>query len=189
MTAAEDRELRDRIDVFSDRESKCSHSVELAKSNYAASKAAYEVRLEAPDTREMELRARHQRTAQVVLSIALPLMFVGSGVPPCGAWARDLEPVVHGAWLGFGRHGGLSRCGGARDAVPPEQGAGSAKGRASKARNGSCCRIRRNTSRALPSRRRSRGDSRVSRESRAGRGLIELAPCTDDSRRGEGRSR
>lgn len=81
MTAAEDRELRDRIDVFSDRESKCSHSVELAKSNYAASKAAYEVRLEAPDTREMELRARHQRTAQVVLSIALPLMFVGSGVP------------------------------------------------------------------------------------------------------------
>ncbi len=48
MTAAEDRELRDRIDVFSDRESKCSHSVELAKSNYAASKAAYEVRLEAP---------------------------------------------------------------------------------------------------------------------------------------------
>ena len=81
MTAAEDRELRDRIDVFSDRESKCSHSIELAKSNYAASKAAYEVRLEAPDTREMELRARHQRTAQVVLSIALPLMFVGSGVP------------------------------------------------------------------------------------------------------------
>ena len=74
MTAAEDRELRDRIDVFSDRESKCSHSVELAKSNYAASKAAYEVRLEAPDTREMELRARHQRTAQVVLSIALPLI-------------------------------------------------------------------------------------------------------------------
>ena len=81
MTAAEDRELRDRIDVFSDKESKCSHSIELAKSNYAASKAAYEVRLEAPDTREMELRARHQRTAQAVLSIALPLMFVGSGVP------------------------------------------------------------------------------------------------------------
>ena len=76
-----DESKRDRIDVFSDRESKCSHSVELAKSNYAASKAAYEVRLEAPDTREMELRARHQRTAQVVLSIALPLMFVGSGVP------------------------------------------------------------------------------------------------------------
>ena len=81
MTAAEDRELRDRIDAFADRESKCSHSVELAKSNYAASKAAYEVRLEAPDTREIELRARHQRTAQVVLSIALPLVFVGSGVP------------------------------------------------------------------------------------------------------------
>ena len=81
MTAAEDRELRDRIDAFADRESKCSHSVELAKSNYAASKAAYEVRLEAPDTRETELRARHQRTAQVVLSIALPLVFVGSGVP------------------------------------------------------------------------------------------------------------
>lgn len=81
LTAAEDRELRDRIDAFADRESKCAHSVELAKSNYSASKAAYEVRMEAPDAREAELRARHQRTAQVVLSIALPLMFVGFGVP------------------------------------------------------------------------------------------------------------
>lgn len=81
LTGAEDRELRDRIDALSQKEAKLAHATDLAKTNYAASKAIYEARLEAPDAHDEEVRARHKRTAQVGLSIALPLLFMLAGVP------------------------------------------------------------------------------------------------------------
>lgn len=81
LTAAEDRELRDRIDSLSEGESKLSHAADLAKTNYGNSNAAYEARLEAPDARDVEIRARHQRTAQIGLSVLLPLLFLCCGLP------------------------------------------------------------------------------------------------------------
>lgn len=80
LTAAEDREIRDRIDALSEKEGKLSHASDLAKTNYSNSNAAYEARLEAPDARDVEVRARHQRTAQIGLSVVLPLLFLASGL-------------------------------------------------------------------------------------------------------------
>lgn len=81
LTSADERSLRDRIDALASEEAKCEHAVDLAKDNFATSKAAFEALLEAEDAGEAEGRARSQRRVQVALSILLPLVFMASGVP------------------------------------------------------------------------------------------------------------
>lgn len=81
LAAADERALRDRIDALASDEAKCEHAVDLAQDNFATSKAAYEALLEAGDAGAAEGHARRQRSAQVVLSILLPLVFMAAGVP------------------------------------------------------------------------------------------------------------
>lgn len=81
ITAADERALRDRIDALASEEAKCEHAVDLAKDNFATSKAAFEALLEAEDADMAEVRVRRQRSAQVALSILLPLVFMVAGVP------------------------------------------------------------------------------------------------------------
>ncbi len=73
--------IRDRLDVLAEECSKSDHSLDLAKENYASSKALYEALLEADDVQELERRAKQQRKTQIVLSICLPLLFVVAGIP------------------------------------------------------------------------------------------------------------
>ena len=69
--------IRDRAE----EQAKCAHSVDLAKENCATSTAAYEALLETEDVHQVHERRRRQRSVQVGLSIALPLVFVAAGVP------------------------------------------------------------------------------------------------------------
>lgn len=80
LTVSEEYALRDHLDALSEEQAKIEHRVSLAKDNYAGSKAAYEVLLEADDVKELEERTRQQRTVQIALSIALPLIFIVAGV-------------------------------------------------------------------------------------------------------------
>ena len=81
LGAADERALRDRIDALAEEQAKCAHSVDLAKENCATSTAAYEALLETEDVHQVHERRRRQRSVQVGLSIALPLMFVCTGLP------------------------------------------------------------------------------------------------------------
>lgn len=81
LAAADERALRDRIDALASEEAKCEHAVDLAQDNFATSKAAYEALLEAGDASASKGHARRQRSAQVALSILLPLVFITAGVP------------------------------------------------------------------------------------------------------------
>lgn len=81
ITAADERALRDQIEVFSEERAKCDHSVDLANENCAASTASYEALVEAEGGSDARRRARRQKRVQVGLSIALPLMFICVGVP------------------------------------------------------------------------------------------------------------
>ena len=81
LAAADERALRDRIDALASEEAKCEHAVDLAQDNFATSKAAYEALLEAGAAGAAKGHARRQRSAQVALSILLPLVFVTAGVP------------------------------------------------------------------------------------------------------------
>ena len=81
LGASDERALRDQIDSLAVDEAKCEHAVDLARDNFATSKAAYEALLETADERAQRDRARRQRSVQVGLSIVLPLMFVSTGLP------------------------------------------------------------------------------------------------------------
>lgn len=81
IDASADRALRDQIETLAEEQAKADHGVDLAKSNFAASKAAYEALIEADDVQALEVRARRQRHVQVALSVVLPLVFVLAGVP------------------------------------------------------------------------------------------------------------
>lgn len=81
LGSSEERALRDQIDTLAVDEAKCDHAVDLAKDNFATSKAAYEALLETEDANAERERARRQRHVQMALSIALPLVFVCAGVP------------------------------------------------------------------------------------------------------------
>lgn len=100
LNASEDRALRDQIESLAADEAKCEHAVDLAQDNFATSKAAYEALLEAEDERAAQERARRQRSVQVGLSIALPLVFVLAGVP-LFVHGRDIKSLSFTA-LGVG---------------------------------------------------------------------------------------
>jgi uncharacterized protein YhaN len=53
----------------------------MAKQDYALSKANYEALEETDDIQDMRRKVKRQRSVQIGLSIALPLLFAGIGVP------------------------------------------------------------------------------------------------------------
>ncbi|MEG2557665.1 MAG: AAA family ATPase, partial [Raoultibacter sp.] len=75
------RRLRDTFDDLANGQSRCEHGVTLAREDYRVSYAKYETLLVDTDMQELEAKARSQRHVQVALSIILPLVFVGIGVP------------------------------------------------------------------------------------------------------------
>ena len=81
LEASEERALRDRLEALAVDEAKCDHAVDLAQDNFSSSKAAYEALLETADDPSMQGVLRRQRSVQVALSVALPLIFLFSGVP------------------------------------------------------------------------------------------------------------
>lgn len=81
LTSSDERALRDQIEALAAEEAKCVHAVDLAQDNFATSKAAYEALLETEDEHVAQERARRQRNVQIALSIILPFVFVGAGVP------------------------------------------------------------------------------------------------------------
>ena len=58
-----------------------AHAVDLARDNYATSKAAYEAMLETQDEQNETTRARRQQRVQIGLSVALPVAFMFAGIP------------------------------------------------------------------------------------------------------------
>lgn len=80
MSAAEEREVRDRIEALADEQVSAVHRTAAAKENHVASKAAYEALLETSDLQEQETRSRRQRGVQIALSVALPVSFMVVGV-------------------------------------------------------------------------------------------------------------
>lgn len=80
MSAAEEREVRDRIEALADEQTTAVHRTAAAKENHVASKAAYEALLETSDLQERETRSRRQRGVQIALSVALPVSFMVVGV-------------------------------------------------------------------------------------------------------------
>lgn len=81
LGTADERTLRDRIDALAEEQAKCAHSVDLAQENCATSTAAYEALMETDDVQAAKEKRRSQRRVQIGLSVALPLVFVASGVP------------------------------------------------------------------------------------------------------------
>lgn len=80
LTSAEERALRSRLDSFSSELAAAEHRTASAKENRVASTAAYEALLEAHDIQGHEGRSRRQRSAQIILSVALPVAFMLVGV-------------------------------------------------------------------------------------------------------------
>ena len=80
LGSSDERALRDAIDDLAAEETRCDHAVELAQDRYSTSKAAYDVLQETRDEQKAASSARRQRTAQVALSIVLPVSFIVAGV-------------------------------------------------------------------------------------------------------------
>lgn len=80
LTASEERKLRDQLDALTVEETKCEHAVDLAQDDYTTSKAAHDALVEAVDVPDAASALR-QRSTQILLSVAIPLMFMASGVP------------------------------------------------------------------------------------------------------------
>ena len=79
LSASEERSLRDQIEGMAEEQAKHDHSVDLANENFSTSRAAYEALLEAGDQPDDRRQAR-QRTAQVALSVTLPVLFAIVGI-------------------------------------------------------------------------------------------------------------
>lgn len=81
ITVTQENRLRDRIDALATEEAKREHAVDLARDNFATSKAAFEALREAGDADVDASRKRRQQSVQLFLSIALPIVFMVAGVP------------------------------------------------------------------------------------------------------------
>lgn len=99
ISATEERHLRDRLEALSVETAKMEHAIDLARDNYATSRASYEALLEADDEQELAASARRQRNVQIVLSIALPVAFMAAGIP-LFMHGRDITSLSFTA-LGF----------------------------------------------------------------------------------------
>ena len=99
ISATEERHLRDRIEALAVETAKMEHAVDLARDNYATSKASYEALLEADDEQALAASARRQRNVQIGLSVALPVAFMSAGIP-LFMHGRDITSLSFTA-LGF----------------------------------------------------------------------------------------
>lgn len=81
LDAVEERTVREGIEDFSEDRSRLEHIVTMSKQDAAVSRAAYEALEEADDIQEMRRQVKRQRLIQIVISIVLPLAFIGLGVP------------------------------------------------------------------------------------------------------------
>lgn len=81
ISVTKENRLRDRIDALATEEAKREHAVDLARDNFATSKAAFEALREAGDADVDASRKRRQQSVQLFLSIALPIVFMVAGVP------------------------------------------------------------------------------------------------------------
>ncbi|MEG1561214.1 MAG: AAA family ATPase [Raoultibacter sp.] len=75
------RRLRDAFDDLANEQSRCEHGVLLARDDCRVSQAKYDALITAGAMQELEEKARGQRHVQVALSIVLPVLFIGTGVP------------------------------------------------------------------------------------------------------------
>lgn len=80
VSASEERALRDTIDALLEKSAKRTHALDAARNTYGESKARYEALLESEDAQERARAAARQRAAQLVLSVALPVVFVAAGI-------------------------------------------------------------------------------------------------------------
>lgn len=81
LDAVEERTLREGIEDLAEKRTSLDHAVLIAKQDYASSKAHYEALEEADDIQDMRRTVKHQRRVQVLLSVVLPVLFAGLGVP------------------------------------------------------------------------------------------------------------
>lgn len=100
INAADERRLRDRIDALASDEAKREHAADLARDNHATSKASYEALQEAAGVPSEESRTKVNQYLQVILSIALPVIFMIAGVP-LFMHGREISSLSY-TTLGFG---------------------------------------------------------------------------------------
>lgn len=81
LTPVEERALREKMDDLSERQVRADHALQTAKSDYAASVAAYDALTELQGNEAKASDRKNQRTLKIVLSIALPVVFAALGVP------------------------------------------------------------------------------------------------------------
>ncbi|MGI6106016.1 MAG: ATP-binding protein [Raoultibacter sp.] len=81
IESSEELNYREHIDVLFEEQNRVKHRHSLAKDTYTESKARYEALLEADDVQELEHATRSSRRTQIILSVALPLLFLLAGVP------------------------------------------------------------------------------------------------------------
>lgn len=81
ISVTQENRLRDRIDALATEEAKREHAVDLARDNFATSKAAFEALREAGDADVDASCKRRQQSVQLFLSIVLPIVFMVAGVP------------------------------------------------------------------------------------------------------------
>lgn len=80
LSGAEDRALRERVDVLSEREAKLVHALDSAREDYAAACAAHEAACESQG-RASRGRTRMRRGAQVGVPAAMFALLLCLGVP------------------------------------------------------------------------------------------------------------
>ena len=80
MTTQDDRALRDKLEEFAAEREKIGRAVDDAKERSDTSNAAYEALLEI-DEKEARAARRQTRTAQMVVSVLLPVVFMVAGIP------------------------------------------------------------------------------------------------------------
>ncbi len=73
--------IKDRIDALTEEQSRYEHSILLAKEDHTSSQATYEALIETDDRQTLESKAQRQRRIRVTLSIILPILFIGVGIP------------------------------------------------------------------------------------------------------------
>ena len=80
LTTQDDRALRDKLEEYATEREKINRAVDDAKERSATSTAAYEALLEIDDG-SVRKTHRFTRTAQIVVSVLLPVAFMLAGIP------------------------------------------------------------------------------------------------------------
>ena len=80
LTTQDDRALRDKLEEYSTEREKINRAIDDLKERSATSSAAYEALLEIDDD-EARTARRFTRTAQIIVSVFLPAVFMVAGIP------------------------------------------------------------------------------------------------------------